>query len=108
MRKLNTITRQQSRLIRIHLTKNFEKRQNHVRRLFIETKILTEKLEEKQAKDLLKIIHYKILKNAEASDIMLNYGGIKKLHIVDPARRKDTRGGLRLLFPDLPAKRKPT
>lgn len=73
-----------------------------MKRLFIETAIFTEKLIEKRAKDLLEIIQTKILENAEAGDVMPGCGGVRKLRVADPARRKGTRGGLRILFLDLP------
>jgi len=73
-----------------------------MKRLFVETKIFTEKLEEKKAKDLLESIQSKILENPEAGDVMPGCGGVRKLRVADPARRKGTRGGLRILFLDLP------
>ena len=73
-----------------------------MKRLFIETTIFTEKLEEKRAKDLLEDIQSKILENPEAGDVIPGCGGVRKLRVSDPARRKGTRGGLRVLFLDLP------
>ena len=73
-----------------------------MKRLFVETKIFTERLEDKKAKELLESIQSKILDNPEAGDVMPGCGGVRKLRVSDPARRKGTRGGLRVLFLDLP------
>ena len=73
-----------------------------MKRLFVETKIFTEKLEEKRQKDLLESIQSKILANPTAGDVMPGCGGVRKLRVADPVRGKGTRGGLRVLFLDLP------
>jgi hypothetical protein len=73
-----------------------------MRRLFIETKVFTEALEAKKAKELLELIQSKILDNPEAGDVMPGCGGVRKLRVADPSRRKGSRGGLRVLFLDLP------
>lgn len=73
-----------------------------MKRLFVETKIFTEKLEEKKRKDLLETIQAKILANPNSGDVIPGCGGVRKLRVSDPTRGKGTRGGLRVLFLDLP------
>jgi hypothetical protein len=73
-----------------------------VRRLFVETGIFTKTLKEKGEKDLLEIIQTKILENPQAGDVMPGCGGVRKMRIADPSRGKGSRGGLRVLFFDLP------
>jgi hypothetical protein len=73
-----------------------------VKRLFVETGIFTKVLEDKGVKDLLELIQAKILENPEAGDVMPGCGGVRKMRVVDPTRRKGSRGGLRILFLDLP------
>jgi hypothetical protein len=53
---------------------------------------------------LLEAIQGKILENPTLGDIMPGCGGVRKFRIADPTRRKGTRGGLRVLFLDLPHK----
>ena len=73
-----------------------------MKRLFVETRIFTQRLEAKGAKGLLDAIQSKILENPEAGDVMPGCGGVRKLRVADPTRSKGTRGGLRVLFLDLP------
>jgi hypothetical protein len=75
-----------------------------MKRLFVETSVFTKALEAKNAKALLEQIQAKILDNPEAGDVMPGCGGVRKLRVADPTRRKGTRGGLRVLFLDLPHK----
>src|SRR3990167_1819724 len=73
-----------------------------MKRVFIETKVFTDALERKRSEDLLVDIQTKILTNPTAGDVMSGCGGVRKLRISDPTRGKGTRGGLRVLFLDLP------
>lgn len=73
-----------------------------MKRLFVETRVFTEKLEEKNAKALLELIQMKILENPTTGDVIPGCGGIRKFRVADPTRRKGTRGGLRVIFLDLP------
>jgi len=73
-----------------------------MKRIFVETKVFMEALEAKNAKALLEQIQSKILDNPEAGDVMPGCAGVRKLRVADPSRRKGTRGGLRVLFLDLP------
>lgn len=73
-----------------------------MKRLFVETRVFTQRLEAKSARSLLEAIQNKVLENPEAGDVMPSCGGVRKLRVSDPSRRKGTRGGLRVLFLDLP------
>jgi len=73
-----------------------------VKRVFIQTRLFSGILDEKEAGHVLEEIEEKILKNPECGDVIPGCGGVRKLRIKDPKRGKGTRGGLRVLFLDLP------
>ncbi|MGZ3662076.1 MAG: type II toxin-antitoxin system RelE/ParE family toxin [Bdellovibrionota bacterium] len=70
----------------------------------METGAFTKALENKGDRDLLEMIQKKILENPEAGDVMPGCGGVRKMRVADPNRHKGTRGGLRVLYLDLPHK----
>ena len=43
-----------------------------------------------------------ILKNPHAGDVIPGLGGLRKLRVADPNRKKGKRGGLRILYLDVP------
>jgi hypothetical protein len=71
-------------------------------RTFRETPIFTEKLAAVGDDDLLRAIEDSILANPEAGATVAGTGGIRKLRAPDPSRGKGKRGGLRILYLDLP------
>ena len=73
-----------------------------MRRLFRETPIFTEKIEEAGGDELLRAIEAIILDNPEAGATIAGTGGVRKLRAADPSRKKGKRGGLRILYLDLP------
>ncbi len=73
-----------------------------MRRLFRETPIFSEKIDEVGGDDLLRCIEEAILENPEAGATVAGTGGVRKLRAADPSRRKGKRGGLRILYLDLP------
>lgn len=73
-----------------------------MRRLFRETPIFSEKIDAIGGDDLLSFIEESILKNPEAGSTIAGTGGIRKLRSPDPSRKKGKRGGLRILYLDLP------
>jgi hypothetical protein len=73
-----------------------------MRRVFRETPIFTEKIDEVGGDELLKNIQEAILENPDLGSTIAGTGGIKKLRAPDPSRGKGKRGGLRILYLDLP------
>jgi hypothetical protein len=73
-----------------------------MRRAFRETSIFTEKLDAVGRDDLLRSIEDAILENPEAGATVAGTGGIRKLRAPDASRGKGKRGGLRILYLDLP------
>ncbi len=73
-----------------------------MRRVFRETPIFTQKLEAVGNDDLLRSIQDAILENPETGATIAGTGGIRKLRAPDPSRKKGKRGGLRILYLDLP------
>jgi hypothetical protein len=74
-----------------------------VRRLFIQSTGFNGLLNERHDDDeLLKAIESEILNNPEAGDVVQGTGGVRKMRIADPSRSKGKRGGLRVLYLDLP------
>lgn len=77
-----------------------------MRRTFRETPIFTQKLLAVGDDDLLSAIEEEILENPEAGATVAGTGGVRKLRAPDPSRKKGKRGGLRILYLDLPAKQR--
>jgi len=73
-----------------------------MKRTFKETPTFTKKVEETGGTDLLKAIQDEILKNPVVGDTVANTGGLKKFRMADPSRGKGKRGGLRIIYLDLP------
>lgn len=73
-----------------------------MRRLFRETPIFTEKLDAVGDDSLLRSIEESILKNPDAGVTIAGTGGLRKLRAPDPSRGKGKRGGLRVIYLDLP------
>jgi hypothetical protein len=75
-------------------------------RLFIETKAFREKIDTFKQASLLIEIQKKILAEPESGDLIPGTGGIRKVRIADPRQSKGKSGGLRVLYLDLPARRR--
>jgi len=88
----------------LHNIKYYVILSNIVKRTFVQTKIFSGILDEKEAGEVLEEIEEKILSNPECGDAIPGCGGVRKLRVKDPKRGKGTRGGLRILFLDLPHK----
>lgn len=73
-----------------------------MRRLFRETPIFTEKIDSLGDDNLLRSIEDMILENPGAGATIAGTGGVRKLRAADPSRQKGKRGGLRVLYLDLP------
>ncbi len=72
-----------------------------MKRTFVETTIFRIKVDG-LASDLLKRIQDLILENPEAGDTVAGTGGLRKMRVEDKQRGKGKRGGLRILYLDLP------
>jgi hypothetical protein len=75
-------------------------------RVFRQTPIFSEKLDAVGDDDLLASIEDSILANPNVGATIAGTGGVRKLRAPDPSRKKGKRGGLRILYLDLPAKEK--
>jgi hypothetical protein len=73
-----------------------------MKRLFIQTSIFSKRLDEQGVPNLLELIEEEILDNPQAGDVVPGSGGVRKLRVADSGRGKGKRGGLRVLFLDLP------
>jgi len=73
-----------------------------MRRLFRQTPIFSEKLDAVGDDELLHLIEDAILDNPEVGTTIAGTGGVKKMRAPDPSRQKGKRGGLRILYLDLP------
>ena len=74
-----------------------------MRRIFVETTGFTKELTKiSNGTELLQWIQNALLSNLEAGDVIQGTGGIRKVRFPDPSRQKGSRGGLRILYLDLP------
>jgi hypothetical protein len=73
-----------------------------MKRLFKETPIFTQKVEFLGDESLLKSIQDAILENPSVGNTIAGTGGLKKFRMSDPSRGKGKRGGLRVIYLDLP------
>lgn len=75
-------------------------------RTFKETPTFTRKVESYGDKNLLKAIQDAILENPSVGSTIAGTGGLRKFRLADPSRGKGKRGGLRVIFLDLPDKKR--
>lgn len=73
-----------------------------MKRVFKETPTFTKKVETIGDDGLLKDIQDAILENPAVGDTIAGTGGLRKFRVADPSRGKGKRGGLRIIFLDLP------
>lgn len=73
-------------------------------RVFKETPTFTKKVESIGDDTLLKDIQDAILQDPDIGDTIAGTGGLRKFRVTDPSRGKGKRGGLRVIFLDLPDK----
>lgn len=73
-----------------------------MKRTFRETPTFTQKVESVGGAELLKAIQDAILENTSVGNTIAGTGGLKKFRIADPSRGKGKRGGLRIIYLDLP------
>jgi len=72
-----------------------------MKRIFIETTAFRKKVDE-GGPEFLRKIQEELLKRIDSGAVMRGTGGIRKLRIGDSSRGKGKRGGLRVIFLDLP------
>lgn len=73
-----------------------------MKRLFKETPTFTQKVESLGDPNLLKSIQDAILENPAVGSTIAGTGGLKKFRMPDLSRGKGKRGGLRIVYLDLP------
>lgn len=75
-------------------------------RIFVETSIFQRYVDNLNDATLLPDIQNILLKNPSEGDIIAGTGGVRKLRVRDISRGKGKRGGFRVLYLDLPEKKK--
>lgn len=74
-----------------------------MKRIFVYSPLILKRLAEVEAPDeKARQIENEILKNPEAGDIVSATGGVRKFRLPDAETGKGKRGGIRILFLDLP------
>lgn len=71
-------------------------------RTFVESQLFTRRLESSRNLMILGLIQKKILENPEVGDVVQGTGGLRKFRLMDPTKKFGARGGLRVLYLDLP------
>ena len=73
-----------------------------MKRIFVLMPTFEKRLAERGGDDLQKIIENELLENPSVGDVVQGTGGVRKFRVSDPLRGKGKRGGLRVLYLDLP------
>lgn len=73
-----------------------------MKRIFVETRAFTKKIEKLKDPMLLQVIQEQLLKFPDVGDVIPGLGGLRKARIQDSAHGKGKRGGYRLIYLDLP------
>jgi hypothetical protein len=73
-----------------------------MKRLFKETPTFSQKLEVLGDKSLLKAIQDAILESPSIGKVIAGTGGLRKMRMPDSSRGKGKRGGLRIIYLDIP------
>jgi hypothetical protein len=72
-----------------------------MKRIFVQLPTFVKLLMDHEGDDLLRAIEAEILNNFEVGDLIQGCGGVRKMRVADPRRKKGKRGGLRVLYLDL-------
>lgn len=75
-------------------------------RIFVETSSFQRYIEDLDDRSVFIEIQSILLENPSSGDIIPGTGGVRKLRVRDSSRGKGKRGGFRVLYLDLPEKRK--
>lgn len=73
-----------------------------MRRVFVESSGFRARVDSRGGDPILRRIQHLILENPERGDTIAGTGGIRKMRVEDASRGKGKRGGLRVLYLDLP------
>lgn len=74
-----------------------------MRRVFVYAPLIQQRLSEfSNSEELSRQIENEILNNPELGDVVPGTGGVRKFRLADETRSKGKRGGIRVLFLDLP------
>ena len=74
-----------------------------MKRVFVYTSLIQRRLVElNDSEESARAIENAILNNPEVGDIVPGTGGVRKFRLGDESRSKGKRGGIRVLFLDLP------
>ncbi len=73
-----------------------------MKRVFVQTTVYSRRLDEKGFPGIQEAVENEILKIPDAGDRMPGCGGVQKIRISDPSRKKGKRGGIRVLYLDIP------
>lgn len=79
---------------------------SNIGREFVEVPLFTKLIDFHGSHDLLRSIQEMILENLEIGKTIAGTGGIKKFRMPDLKRQKGKRGGLRVIYLDLPSQKK--
>jgi hypothetical protein len=69
---------------------------------FIESTGFTEAIVELLSDDAYAQVQFQLMANPDAGDVIPGCGGLRKLRIADPKRRKGKRGGARVIYLHVP------
>ena len=70
---------------------------------FVETTGFTDAVTGHLSDDRYADLQYRLMENPDAGDVMPGCGGLRKIRVGDPKRRKGKRGGARVIYLHLPA-----
>lgn len=73
-----------------------------MKRIFVETREFTDWFRSYLTDEALARMQGQLLGNPDLGDVMSGCGGLRKLRIADPGRRKGKRGGARVIYLNLP------
>jgi hypothetical protein len=75
-----------------------------MKKSFVESTGFTEWIASQQESwdRVLAVLQQDLMKNPEAGDVMPGCGGLRKIRTGDPARRKGKRGGVRVIYLNIP------
>jgi hypothetical protein len=72
-----------------------------MRRLFVEMPPFQRRVD-RAGRDTLAGIQAELLERLDVGDMIVGTGGLRKLRVADPGRKKGKRGGFRVIYLDLP------
>lgn len=71
-------------------------------RVFVQTRAFSQALDRREVLSVFPSIEEANLENPEVGNLVTGTGGVRKFRLRDEARKKGKRGGLRILYIDLP------